>query len=263
MTQASGSDADLQGLRFDSRVALVTGAARGLGLAIAETLGDRGARVLLVDVDGPSAERAAAMLRGKGTACQARAADVSVRADCDASVGEAVNRWGRLDILVNNAGIGGNQLPAWEIDDDDWHRVLSVNLDGTFYMCKAAVPVMMKQGYGRIVNMASIAGKDGNAKNSQYSVSKAGVICLTKCLGKELATTGVLVNAIAPAIIDTDIIRQPGIDPSVFETLAAKIPMGRLGRPHEVARLAGFLASEHVSFSTGAVYDISGGRATY
>jgi 3-oxoacyl-[acyl-carrier protein] reductase len=254
---------DLSELRLDGRAAIVTGAARGLGRAISELLCRRGAQVALVDSDGPSLERTAADLGEAGLNVLSLTADVSDPNDARGAVAECQERWDRVDILVNNAGIGGRQVPLWEIDDEEWRRVMAVNLDGVFYMCRAVAPQMIQSGYGRIVNIASIAGKEGNAHHGQYSTSKAGVIGLTKSLGKELATTGVLVNAVAPATIETDIIRAEGIDPKVRDLLIAKIPMGRVGRPIEVARLVGFLVSEHLSFSTGAVYDLSGGRATY
>lgn len=254
---------DLSELRLDGRTALITGAARGLGSAIAELLARRGARVVLFDRDEGGLAQAASELAAGGHTVSTVVGDVSLWTDAYAAVDHCLQRDGRLDILVNNAGIGGRQVPIWEIELEDWSTVLDVNLNGVFYFCKAAVPHMIRQGYGRIVNMASIAGKEGNARNGQYSASKAAVIGLTKSLGKELATTGVLVNAVAPAVVDTDIIRADGIDEAVRNALIAKIPMNRLGTPVEVARLVAFLVSEHLSFSTACVYDLSGGRATY
>lgn len=254
---------DLAGLRLDGRAALITGGARGLGRAIAEVLGRRGSSVSLFDLDSEAVESTAAAARAAGIDAIALTGDVSRAEDAARAVSACIERWGRLDILVNNAGIGGRQVPLWEIDDDDWNRVMAVNLNSVFYFCRAAVPHMLERRYGRIVNIASIAGKEGNPRNGQYSTSKAGVIGFTKSLGKELATSGVLVNAVAPAVIETDILRAEGIDPAVVDALVSKIPMGRMGQPIEVARLVAFLVSEHLSFSTGAVYDLSGGRATY
>jgi NAD(P)-dependent dehydrogenase (short-subunit alcohol dehydrogenase family) len=254
---------DVPSLQLDGRTALVTGGARGLGLAIAHVLAQRGARVCLLDLDDSALGSAKEQLRDAGPEIVTIAGDVSDPKTAGDAVADCISRWGRLDILINNAGISGKQVPLWEIADDDWERVMAVNLNSVFYFCKAAVPGMIAQGYGRIVNVASIAGKEGNASSSQYSTSKGGIITLTKSLGKELATSGVLVNAIAPAVIETDIIRGAGITPAVRDSHIAKIPMGRVGQPSEVAALVGFLVSEQLSFSTAAVYDISGGRATY
>ena len=262
MTPAKPED-DLAELRLDGRVALITGGARGLGKAIAQLIGRRGAAVLLVDLDATTLERTVDDLVASGVDAVAVQGDVSKAETAHRSVAACIERWGHIDILVNNAGIGGRQVPIWEIEDQDWKRVLEVNLDSAFYFCKAAVPHMIERGYGRIVSMASMAGKEGNASNGQYSVSKAGIIGLTKSLGKELATKGVLVNAIAPAVIETDILKGEGIDPKIRDLLISKIPMGRMGQPIELARLVGFLVSDHLTFSTGFVYDLSGGRATY
>jgi 3-oxoacyl-[acyl-carrier protein] reductase len=223
------------------RRALVTGGLSGLGLACGERLRRDGAEVVTLDIS-PGADLVV---------------DVSDAAAVAAAVGEA----GGFDVLVNCAGIVGRNAPLVELEADDLRRVLEVNLIGTFATCRAVVPGMVERGWGRVVNVASMAGKDGNPGLSAYSASKAAVIALTKSLGKELATTGVIVNAIAPAVIDTPM--NATTDPSVLEYLAALIPMGRLGRAEEVAALVAWLASDEVTFSTGAVYDISGGRATY
>jgi 2-dehydro-3-deoxy-L-rhamnonate dehydrogenase (NAD+) len=241
-----------------ARTALVTGAARGIGLAIASRLAAGGVRVALLDVDRAGAEAAA---RRVGSGAIALTADVTRTAEVDAAVGAIVERWGRLDVLVNNAGITGRSFPIWELTDEDWDRVIAVDLTSVFRCCRAAIRVMLPQGHGRIVNIASIAGKEGNPTLVPYSSAKAGVIGLTKALAKEVATRGILVNAVAPAVIETEILQQ--MEKSTVDLLVSKIPMGRVGRPEEVAALVAWLASDECSFSTGAVYDLSGGRATY
>ena len=245
-------------MRLRDRVALVTGAARGIGLAIARRLAADGARVALLDVDRGGAEAATGAVGGEALAL---GGDVTRSADVDAAVQAVVDRWGRLDVLVNNAGITGRSFPIWELDDADWERVLAVDLTSVFYCCRAGIRVMLRQGSGRIVNIASIAGKEGNPTLVPYSSAKAGVIGLTKALAKEVATRGILVNAVAPAVIGTELLQQ--MERSTVDLLISKIPMGRVGRPEEVAALVAWLASDECSFSTGAVYDLSGGRATY
>ena len=180
--------------------------------------------------------------------------------DADA-VDKVIERVGAVDILVNSAGIVGPNKPLWQVEDAEWSRTFEVNVKGTFSMCRSVVPGMIERGWGRIVNVASMAGKDGNPNLSAYSASKAAVIALTKSLGKELATTGVLVNVIAPAVIRTPF--NDGTDPEVLAHITSLIPMRRVGQPAEVAELISWLCSDKCSFSTGAVYDISGGRATY
>jgi 3-oxoacyl-[acyl-carrier protein] reductase len=242
----------------ERRTALVTGAARGIGLAIARRLAAGGARVALLDLDRAETEAVALAIGGDTLAI---AADVTRSADVDAAVSRVVAQWSRLDVLVNNAGITGRSFPIWELRDEDWARVIDVDLSAVFYCCRAAVKVMLRQGSGRIVNIASIAGKEGNPTLVPYSSAKAGVIGLTKALAKEVATRGVLVNAVAPAVIGTELLKQ--MEQSTVDALIAKIPMGRVGTPGEVAALVAWLASDDCSFSTGAVYDLSGGRATY
>jgi NAD(P)-dependent dehydrogenase (short-subunit alcohol dehydrogenase family) len=224
-----------------SRTAVITGAASGLGLASARRLAQDGVTVLTMDLSA--------------------AADHSVDVSDPAAVAAVAARIGPVDILVNSAGIIGPSKPLWEITDAEWARTFAVNVSGTFNLCRAFAPGMRERGWGRIVNIASMAGKDGNPNLSAYSASKAAVIGLTKSLGKELATSGVLVNAIAPAVIETPM--NDGTAPAVLEHLTSLIPMRRLGQPAEVAELIAWLASDKCSFSTGAVYDISGGRATY
>lgn len=258
-TSAIGDD--LHELRLDNRVMLITGGARGLGLSIANLLARRGAKIGLFDRDPTQLEDAQSGLRARGFDVLSVCGDVTRPIDCERVVDTCIASWGRLDGLVNSAGIGGRNAPVWEIEDGDWQAVIDVDLNGTFYATRAAVRRMLERKYGRIVNIASIAGKEGNANSSHYSAAKAGVIGFTKSIGKELANQGILVNAIAPALIETEILTTQS--PEHVHELAAKIPMGRLGRPEEVARLAAFLLSDHLSFSTGAIYDLSGGRATY
>jgi len=188
-------------------------------------------------------------------------ADVTRAAEVETAVAQVMGRWGRLDIMVNNAGITGRSFPIWELSDEDWQRVIEVDLTSVFFCCRAAVKAMLPRGSGRIINIASIAGKEGNPTLVPYSSAKAGVIGLTKALAKEVATRGILVHAVAPAVISTELLKQ--MERSTVDLLIAKIPMGRVGRPEEVAALVAWLASDECSFSTGAVHDLSGGRATY
>jgi 3-oxoacyl-[acyl-carrier protein] reductase len=240
------------------RTALITGGARGIGLAITERLVADGARVVIADLDGAAAKKVADRL---GDNVMALVADVT-RPDHVALIVKApVERWGRLDIVVNNAGITGRSFPIQDLTDDDWHKVIACDLTSVFLVCRAAITHMLGAGGGRIINIASIAGKEGNATLVPYSAAKAGVIGLTKALAKEVATKNIFVNAVAPAVIGTELLKQ--MEQSTVDVLVSKIPMGRVGRPEEVASLVAWLASDECSFSTGAVYDLSGGRATY
>ena len=244
-------------MRFEGRTALVTGAARGIGLAIVERLLSEGARVALVDCD-PGVESVGKRL---GQVARAIVADVTVTADVDRAVAAAHAWAGRLDVVVNNAGITGRSYPIWELTDEDWQRVIAVDLTSVFLVCRAAVRLMLPRQYGRIVNIASIAGKEGNPTLVPYSSAKAGVIGLTKALAKEVASKGILVHAVAPAVIGTGLLAQ--MTRETVDMLVAKIPMGRVGTPAEVAALVAWLASDECTFTTGAVHDLSGGRATY
>jgi 3-oxoacyl-[acyl-carrier protein] reductase len=241
-----------------SKTALVTGAARGIGFAIASRLAAEGARVAVLDLDSAAAASAAEKIGGGALALTA---DVTKSAEVAAAIRRVLDAWGRLDILVNNAGITGRSFPIWELSEEDWRRVIDADLTSVFLCCRAAVPVMLEQGSGRIINIASIAGKEGNPTLVPYSAAKAGVIGLTKALAKEVCTRGILVHAVAPAVIGTELLQQ--MEQSTVDLLVSKIPMGRVGRPEEVAALVAWLASDDCSFTTGAVHDLSGGRATY
>ena len=242
---------------LEGRAAVVTGGAAGIGYAIAERMAASGARVALWDRDADGAEAARTALG----AAAAHTVDIADPDSIAAARDAALREFGKIDILVNNAGINGNNHKIWETPIDEWRRVIEVDLNGVFYCCRAVVPHMIAAGYGRVVNIASIAGKEGNPNHGHYSTAKAGVIGFTKSLGKETVGAGVIVNCIAPAAVETAILQDNTPDQRAY--LLSKIPMGRVGRPEEVAALAAWLASEDVSFSTGAVYDISGGRATY
>ena len=241
---------------LSGKVAVITGGTRGIGLAIVERMAKSGARVAVWDrarlEKGSKAEAVGAALI---------AADVSDPDAVARALAETESRVGPIDILVNSAAIGGVNTTVAQYPLDEWRAVMDVNLTGTFLTCRAVMPGMEKRGYGRIVNIASIAGKEGNPNACAYSASKAGVISLTKSLGKELATAGVCVNCITPAVIQTEMLKQSTKEHIAY--MVSKIPMGRLGHVDEVAALVCWLASAECSFSTGAVFDISGGRATY
>jgi len=240
------------------RVAVVTGAAQGIGHAIARRLTEEGARVAIIDIDAAGAARAAADI---GSRTLAIPADVSREQDVDRAFAQVVEETGRLDILVNNAGIVGTDTPVCDLQVDDWDHVLGINLKGTFLCSRAAARHMIPNRSGVIVSMASISGKEGNANMAPYSVSKAGVICFTKSLAKEMLEHGIRVNCVAPALIDSPLLA--GMDAERVEFLTSRIPMGRLGQPNEVAATVLFLASDESTFTTGACFDVSGGRATY
>jgi 2-dehydro-3-deoxy-L-rhamnonate dehydrogenase (NAD+) len=248
-------------LELPGRVAIVTGAARGIGFAIAERLSTAGAHVVVADISEDGATAAAERLREGGGKAAGVAADVTSPDEARAMVERAIDAFGAVDILVNNAGITGRDAPLWETTDEDWEKVLGLNLTGVFYCCRAVVSHMRERGSGAIVNVASISGKEGNPSMIPYSVSKAGVICLTKALAKEVIHDGVRVNAVAPGVIETPLLDQ--LQPEAIEYMRSKVPMGRMGSPEEVAAVVHFLASDAASFVTGQTYDVSGGRATY
>jgi 3-oxoacyl-[acyl-carrier protein] reductase len=242
------------------RVAVVTGGARGIGYAIAERCLQSGAAVSLWDMDAEKLKSAAADLSAKGDV-SIQTVELTSEDDVMRATSATVSRHGRIDILVNNAGITGGNAKVWELSAEIWRKVVEVNLVAPFLTCKAITPQMLAQNYGRIVNIASIAGKEGNPNASHYSASKAGLIALTKSLAKEVATSDIRVNCITPAAAKTDIFDQ--MKPEFIAFMLSKIPMGRFVEVDEIAAMAAWLASAECSFSTGAVFDISGGRATY
>ena len=247
-------------LDLNGRVAIVTGGARGIGYAIARRALGSGAHVVLWDVDREALDSARQTLSTHGTASVDHV-EISDRRSVEAATEATVQRHGRIDILVNNAGITGGNAPAWELEPDTWQRVMDVNLTGPFLACRAVVPHMLAAGYGRIVNVASIAGKEGNPNASHYSASKAGLIGFTKSLAKEVAARNVVVNCVTPAVARTEILAQ--MTQAHIDYMLSRIPMGRFVEVEEIAALVCWLGSEDCSFSTGSVFDISGGRATY
>jgi 3-oxoacyl-[acyl-carrier protein] reductase len=251
-------------LDVKGRVAVVTGGASGIGLAISRRLLASGARLSLWDVSAETLAAVAPTLAQEppqaGTAHTA-VVDVRDYASVERARDATLETLGRIDILVNSAGITGPNVVTWEYPLDGWRDVLDVNLTGTFHCARAVVEPMRAADYGRIVNIASVAGKDGNPNASAYSASKAGVIALTKSLGKELATTGIRVNCVTPAAVETPMFAQMTAEHIAY--MKSKIPMNRFGRPDEIAALVAWLCTEECSFSTGAVFDVSGGRSTY
>jgi NAD(P)-dependent dehydrogenase (short-subunit alcohol dehydrogenase family) len=239
------------------KTAIITGGARGIGFAIAQRLTASGARCAIWDLDGEAAIAAAQSLEG----AVAVTVDVTDANSVAAATRATLEQLGGVDILVNNAGIAGSSKKLWDCSPEEWQEVLQVDLFGVFLCCRAIVSQMVERGYGRIVNIASIAGKEGNPNASHYSAAKAGVIGLTKSLAKETAQSGVIVNCVTPAVIETDILKQ--ITQEHIDYMLSKIPMGRFGMTEEAAALVGWLCSADCSFSTGAVFDLSGGRATY
>jgi 2-dehydro-3-deoxy-L-rhamnonate dehydrogenase (NAD+) len=245
---------------LSGRFAVVTGGAQGIGRAIVERFLDSGAAVAIWDRDRALAGKTASELKARNRIA-AVAVDVTKLAEVERAREETTAAFGRIDILVNNAGIAGPNVKTWEYPPEAWAQVMAINLDGPFHCCRALVPGMIAQNYGRIVNIASIAGKEGNPNAPAYSASKAGLIALTKSLGKELADKDIAVNAITPAAAKTAIFDQ--MSQEHIDYMLAKIPRGRFVLVEEIAALAAFCASADCSFTTGAVFDISGGRATY
>lgn len=243
--------------RFSGRKAVITGGASGLGLKTAQRIIAEGGEVALWDFNASGLDEARTQLG----ASFIQVLDVSDASAVQLAAQATEGAIGRIDILINSAGITGATVPVTEFPTDIWRKVIDVNLNGTFFCCRAVVPVMQRNGYGRIVNIASVAGKEGNPNASAYSASKAGVIGLTKSLGKELATRGVLVNCVTPATFESALLGQ--MPQSHLDYMKSKIPMGRFGDAEENAALVCWLASEECSFSTAATFDISGGRTTY
>jgi NAD(P)-dependent dehydrogenase (short-subunit alcohol dehydrogenase family) len=252
--------AQMNAIDLKNRTAIVTGGARGIGFAIAQRLLASGAAVALWDMDADALDKAAVALKGSGRIYIA-AVDVTDEASIARARDALVRDADKIDILINNAGITGGNAPTWELSPDIWRRVVEVNLFAPYLTCRAVVPHMIAKGYGRIVNIASIAGKEGNPNASHYSASKAGLIGLTKSLAKELATKNVVVNCVTPAAAKTDLFDQ--MTQVQIDYMLSKIPMNRFVTVDEIAALVAWLASEECSFSTGAVFDISGGRAVY
>jgi 3-oxoacyl-[acyl-carrier protein] reductase len=250
----------MNAINLKNRSAIVTGGARGIGFAIAKRMLASGAAVALWDIDATALDKAAAALAPGGRVYTATV-DVTDAAAIARAVDALIRDAGKIDILVNNAGITGGNAPLWELKPEVWRRVIEVNLVAPYLVCRAVAPHMVAAGYGRIVNIASIAGKDGNPNASHYSASKAGLIALTKSLAKELAATGVLVNAVTPAAAKTELFAQ--MKQEHIDYMLSKIPMNRFVDVDEIAAMVTWLASEDCSFSTGAAFDISGGRAVY
>ena len=247
-------------MNLKGKTALVTGGARGIGFAAEKRLLTDGARCVIWDRDQKAIDDAKAQLTDLGEVTSDRV-ELANPDSVEALAGQVLKRHGKIDILVNNAGIAGVNKMLWECTPEEWREVMDVDLYGVFLCCRVFVPAMLESGRGRIVNVASIAGKEGNPTASHYSAAKAGVIGLTKSLGKELSDTNIRVNCITPAVIETEILKQ--CTQAHIDYMLSKIPMGRVGQAKEVAAMIAWLSSEEVSFSTGAVFDISGGRATY
>ncbi len=243
------------------KVAVVTGAARGIGLATAERLAREGAIVVAADLDYEAQAREVAVLGARGLAVTAAQCDVGDRASVEACMRNVEAAHGRIDVLVNNAGIAGRAAPLTDVHDGDWDEMMRVDLKSVYLCSQAVLAGMLARKQGRIINVASIAGKEGNPNMVPYSTAKAAVIGFTKALAKEVAQQGIYVNAIAPAVIETPILQQ--LTPQQVQYMLQRIPLGRVGQPQEVAALIAWLASDECSFTTGQCIDISGGRATY
>lgn len=243
---------------LSGQFAVITGAATGIGEAIATRLAHAGAIVCIIDIDGTEAAEAAARI---GHGAVSLALDITDAEAVKRSIDGLIAEGKSISILVNNAGLAGKAAPIWEQTDADWHKVMAVNLHGPFYLCRAVIPHMRSRSYGRIVNVASVAGKEGNPNMTAYSASKAALIGLTKSMAKEVASEGICINTVSPAVIRTKILDQ--LTPQQVDYMVQRIPMKRTGQPEEVAAVVHFLASRDCSFVTGQCYDVSGGRSTY
>jgi len=246
---------------LSGRVAVVTGAGQGIGLAVAERLGLAGARVALLDINENGCVKAGQALKRMGLDARGYGCDVGDGSRVSEVFDTILRDLGRIDILVNNAGVGGRFAPIQEQSDEEWQRVISVDLTGVFLCSRKVVPHMIGRGYGRIINVSSLAGKEGSPDMVPYSAAKSGVIGLTKALAREVAKHGIMVNVVCPAIIETPLLKE--MPAAKKATLLERTPVGRFGTPESVASLVHWLASEEVTYSTGAVFDLSGGRATY
>jgi len=247
-------------LDLNGRVCIVTGGVSGIGLAVAQRMADSGASISLWDRDAAALEKISGQLSAKAKMHTAQV-DISNYAQVQAAAKSTAAHFGKIDALVNSAGVAGANAMVWEYPVDEWLRVHDINIHGTFYTCREVVPHLQKNGYGRIVNIASIAGKEGNPTASAYSASKAAVIGFTKSLGKELAKQNITVNCVTPAAVKTPIFEQ--VTQAHIDFMLQKIPMGRFGLVEEIASMVCWLCSEDASFTTGGVFDLSGGRATY
>jgi 3-oxoacyl-[acyl-carrier protein] reductase len=248
-------------MNLANRFAVITGAAQGIGFAVAQRLAIAGASVVIIDVNAEGLEEAACKLDAIGVSAKTYICDISDPDSIRTVFGAILDAYKRIDILVNNAGVGGRFAPIQEQTDDDWQQVIRVDLTGVFLCCRAVIPHMISQRYGRIINVSSLAGKEGSPDMVPYSAAKAGVIGLTKALAREVAKDNILVNVVTPAIIETPLLKEMPLQKA--QLLLGRTPVGRFGRPDEVAAMVHWLASEDVSYTTGAVFDLSGGRATY
>jgi 3-oxoacyl-[acyl-carrier protein] reductase len=253
--------AETNWLSLNGRVGIVTGGGKGIGRAIAQRLSRAGAKIVVADIDLQAAQKVVAEIKSAGGQADCVQSDVASAKSVEGMVDFTLKTFGKIDILINNAGIACKAAPLHELTEKEWDCVMDVNLKSMFHCCRAVIPDMMSRKAGRIVNVASISGKEGNPNMIPYSVSKAGVICFTKALAKELIPYNIFVNCVSPAVTKTTILEQ--LNEQAVEYMKSKVPLGRLGEPEEIAAVVHFLASDDASFVTGQCYDVSGGRATY